>query len=50
MEPIYRIIISGDRNWSGPDLEFRLEWLLQQMPRHPDGKWAVSIIHGAWSL
>lgn len=46
MEYLYRVIISGDRNWSNHDLENKIEWLLKQMPKNTNGKWTVLIIHG----
>lgn len=32
MESGYRVIISGDRNWTGSELESKMEWLFRQMP------------------
>jgi hypothetical protein len=40
MESFYKVIISGDRNWTGPELEYKIECLLLQMPRN------TLIIHG----
>ena len=41
MEPTYKVIICGDRNWYDSELEMAMEQLLVQMPRN------VLIIHGA---
>lgn len=46
MEPTWKVIISGDRSWSGPTIEEKIECLLLQMPKR-NGQWNVSVIHGA---
>jgi len=43
----HRIIVAGDRNWTGPDLENKIQNLLLQMPKTSIGEWDVIIFHGA---
>lgn len=42
----YRAIFSGDRNWTGPDLEQKISALLLSMPKTPSGEWDIIIFHG----
>ena len=41
-------IISGNRYWSGPDLDQKMRSLFLQMPRTPDGRWDAVIVHGGY--
>jgi len=47
MEKPYKVLVAGDRNWTGPELEDKIEAIFTQLPK------STIIIHGGckgWML